>query len=105
MVLKVHGIAASTCTQKILTTLVEIGVEYELVPINFAAREHKSAAYMKMQPWGKVPVLEDDGFIMFESRAMSKYVAKKYAGQGTKLIPDEEDLKGYGLFEQVITLF
>jgi glutathione S-transferase len=105
MAIKVHGAAFSTCTQRILTALTELGVEYELVSINFAAREHKSPAFLKLQPWGKVPVLEDDGFFVFESRAMSKYVAKKYAGQGTKLIPDESDLKGYALFEQVTTCF
>ena len=38
---------------------------------------------------------------MFESRAIAKYIAKKYAGQGAKLIPDEKDVKGYGKFEQV----
>lgn len=105
MAIKVHGVAFSTCTQRILLALTELGVEYEFVSINFAGGEHKSPAYLKLQPWGKVPVLEDDGFFVFESRAMSKYVAKKYAGQGTKLISDEADLKGYALFEQVMTIF
>jgi glutathione S-transferase len=101
MVLKVHGTKGSTCTQRVLTALYEKGVPYELVIVDFSVAEHKSEKYMKLQPFGKIPVLDDDGFILFESRAIAKYIAKKYAGQGTALIPAEDDLKGFALFEQV----
>lgn len=101
MAIKVYGAAASTCTKRVLTALEEKNVSYELVPVNFAVAEHKSPEFLKKQPFGKIPVLEDDGFLVFESRAICKYIAKKYAGQGTKLIPDENDVKGYALFEQV----
>lgn len=101
MVIKVHGIAQSTCTRRVLTALVEKNVPYELVTVNFAVKEHKSEAFLKLQPFGKVPVLEDDGVFIYESRAIAKYIAKKYAGQGTKLIPADNDVVGYGLFEQV----
>ncbi|OIW33094.1 putative glutathione S-transferase [Coniochaeta ligniaria NRRL 30616] len=100
MAIKVYGSAASTCTKRVLTTLEEKNVPYELVPINFATGEHKTPDFLKKQPFGQMPVLEDDGFLVYESRAICKYVAKKYAGQGTKLIPDDGDLKAYGLFEQ-----
>jgi glutathione S-transferase len=101
MVLKVHGTKGSTCTQRVLTALHEKGVPYELINIDFKIAEHKSEKYMKLQPFGKIPVLDDDGFILFESRAIARYIAKKYAGQGTPLLPAEDDLKAYGLFEQV----
>ncbi len=101
MVLKVHGVKGSTCTQRVLTALYEKGVEYELITIDFAKAENKSEKYLKLQPFGKIPVLEDDGFILFESRAIAKYIVKKYASQGTPLMPAEGDLKAYGLFEQV----
>jgi glutathione S-transferase len=100
MVLKVYGAKRSTCTQRVLTALYEKGVPYELITIDFSKAENKSEKYMKLQPFGKIPVLDDDGFILFESRAIAKYIAKKYAGQGTSLIPAEDDLKAYGLFEQ-----
>jgi glutathione S-transferase len=102
MVIKIHGIKQSTCTQRVLTILIEKGVPYEVVPVNVAVAEHKSPKFLALQPFGKVPVLEDDGYFVFESRAMCKYIAKKYKSQGTKLIPDEDDLEEYGLFEQVI---
>ncbi len=101
MGLIIHGSPHSTCTQRVLTTLAEKGVDHEMHEINFAKLDHKQPAHLKLQPFGKVPVLEDDGYFVYESRAICKYIAKKYAGQGTKLIPDEGDLKAYGLFEQV----
>ncbi|KAH7377566.1 putative glutathione S-transferase [Cadophora sp. MPI-SDFR-AT-0126] len=104
MGLTVHGSPHSTCTQRVLTALAEKGVEADLRAINFAAAEHKRADFLKLQPFGKVPVLEDDGYFVFESRAIAKYIAKKYAGQGTKLMPDESDLKAYGLFEQACSI-
>jgi glutathione S-transferase len=101
MVLKIHGTKGSTCTRRVLTALYEKNVPYELVPVDVANGEHKSPKYMALQPFGKVPAMDDDGFILFESRAIAKYIAKKYAGQGTPLLPAEGDLKAYGLFEQV----
>ena len=41
---------------------------------------------------------DDDGFILYESRAITRYLATKYANQGTKLIPT--DLKDWALYEQ-----
>lgn len=101
MGIKIHGAATSTCTRRVLTTLVEKGVPYEFVPVDFGVGEHKTSRFMELQPFGKVPVLEDDGYFLYESRAMAKYIARKYAGQGTELMPDNKDLKAYGLFEQV----
>ena len=64
--------------------------------------QHKSEEFRELQPFGKIPALEDDGYFIYESRAIIKYLAKKYAGQGTKLIPAEDDVKSYALFEQVM---
>jgi len=41
MPIKVYGLAMSTCTQRVLTTLTEKGLKYELVPVDFAKGEHK----------------------------------------------------------------
>lgn len=101
MVLKIHGAKGSTCTQRVLTVLYEKNVPFELVAINFSAGDHKSEKHIKIHPFGKVPVLDDDGFILFESRAIAKYIAAKYSDQGTPLLPAEGDLKAYALFEQV----
>ena len=79
----------------------EKGIPYEQTILNFAAGEHKSPDYVKLMPFGKVPTIDDDGFILYESRAIVKYLALKYKNQGTNLMPDPRDLKEYALFEKV----
>ncbi len=74
MVLKLHGSAMSS--SRVLVTLLEIDLPYEHIPIDIAKGEQKSAAYKALQPFGKVPALEDDGFFIFESRAICKYLAR-----------------------------
>jgi glutathione S-transferase len=101
MAIIIHGSSTSTCSQRVLTTCLELGIPYKLRVIDFAAEEHKSEAFLKLQPWGKVPVLEDDGVFIFESRAICKYLVAKHAAEKKSfLMPDTNDLKAYGLFEQ-----
>lgn len=59
MVYKLHGAAVSTCTQRVLITAAEVGVDVELVPVDFSKGEHKSPEHIKHQPFGQVPYLED----------------------------------------------
>lgn len=58
--------------------LEEIGAKYEAKSVNFKEKEHKSEAYLKINPNGKVPALVDDGFVMSESMAINLYLAEKY---------------------------
>jgi glutathione S-transferase len=102
MVLKLHGFKFSTCTQRVLTVLAEKGVtDFEIVSINLPAGEHRREPFISMQPFAKIPVLEDDGFFVYESRAICRYIAAKYADQGTQVMPNTSDLKAFGIFEQV----
>jgi glutathione S-transferase len=59
MVYKLHGVGMSTCTQRVLIAATEAGLEVQVVPVDFAKGEHKSPEFMKLQPFGQVPVLED----------------------------------------------
>jgi glutathione S-transferase len=45
---------------------------------------------------------EDDGFVLYESRAICRYLEEKYPTQGTRLVPT--DLKGKALFEQAASI-
>jgi glutathione S-transferase len=47
MPITVYGLATSTCTQRVLTTLTEKGLKYALKNINFAAGEHKVKLNLK----------------------------------------------------------
>ncbi|KAJ7081250.1 glutathione S-transferase, partial [Mycena epipterygia] len=53
-------------------------------------------------PFGQVPMIDDGGFILYESRAICRYLAEKYAAQGTPLIPT--GLKEKALFEQAASV-
>ncbi|KAG8998926.1 hypothetical protein FRB94_006509 [Tulasnella sp. JGI-2019a] len=102
--IKLHGSARSTCTQKVMTVAYEKGLEVELVVCDFTIGEHKSAAWLEKQPFGQVPYLDDEGFILYESRAIGRYIATKYANQGTKLLPDPKDLKAMALADQALSV-
>ncbi|KAF8212788.1 glutathione S-transferase [Mycena galopus ATCC 62051] len=54
---------------------------------------------MAMQPFGQVPVLDDDGFLLYESRAICRYIIEKYPDQGTDLMP--KGLKERAMVEQM----
>ncbi|MEO6602550.1 MAG: glutathione S-transferase N-terminal domain-containing protein, partial [Polyangiaceae bacterium] len=71
--MKIYGHPASTCTRKVLMTLNETNTPYELLLVDFAKGEHKQPAHLAHQPFGQVPALDDEGFEMYESRAMSRY--------------------------------
>jgi len=102
MVLKLHGGPMSTCTRRVATVLVEKKVPFEFVAVDISKQEHKSAAFLENQPFGQVPYIDDDGFILYESRAICRYIADKYPNQGTALVPT--DTKGKALFEQAASI-
>lgn len=55
-----------------------IGLEHEFVVINPLAGETQTEEYLKMNPSGKIPAIDDDGFYLFESNAIMKYLCRKY---------------------------
>ncbi len=63
--MKIFGHPMSTCTRKVLATLVETNTPYELVVIDFATGEHKQPLHLSRQPFGKGPALEDGNFAMY----------------------------------------
>ncbi|XP_031486342.1 glutathione S-transferase-like [Nymphaea colorata] len=86
MGVKVYGLARSTPTTRPLVCLEEKGVDYELVPVNLAAGAHKQQPFFTLYPFGQIPVFEDGDLKLFESRAISKYVAHRYKDIGTDLL-------------------
>ncbi|KAF8072245.1 glutathione S-transferase [Lyophyllum atratum] len=102
MVLKLYGASISTCVRRVAAVLLEKQVPFELIAVDFAKGEHKSPEFLEKQPFGQMPYIDDDGFILYESRAIARYIAAKYADQGTKLIPT--GLKENALFEQACSI-
>lgn len=60
MVLKLYGSAMSTA--RVLVTILELELPYEHILIDISKGDQKTEDYKKLQPFGKVPVLEDDGY-------------------------------------------
>ena len=54
-----------------------LGPEAELVEVDLAARAHKAPDFLKLNPFGQLPVLDDDGTIVPDSNAILVYIAKK----------------------------
>jgi glutathione S-transferase len=58
--------------------LEEAGVPYTIKDVDMRNKEHKSDAYLKINPMGKVPAMVDGDVTLFESMAINHYVAEKY---------------------------
>jgi glutathione S-transferase len=86
MTLRIYGPAASR-TFRTLWMAEELGLDYEHVPTPFSPEGTGSAAFLAINPNGKVPVIDDDGFILSESMAINLYLARKHEKKG--LAPKE----------------
>ena len=105
MVLTLYGYPKSSCTQRAAVILREKSVPYKFVAIDMPNDEHKTPEYLAHQPFGQVPYLKDGDFVLYESRAIGRYIASKYAAQGTPLLlPDPTDLQKTALVEQAISV-
>lgn len=56
----------------------ELGLPYENIPLNMREKQHKSPEYLKINPNGKIPAIIDGDFILWESMAITNYLAKKH---------------------------
>jgi glutathione S-transferase len=74
--IKVYGVPMSRA-MRVLWALEEVGVPYELVSTHFLTDAH-TPAYLKINPNGRVPALQDGDVTLFESLAINLYLARKY---------------------------
>ncbi|ONI79960.1 hypothetical protein ALI144C_24910 [Actinosynnema sp. ALI-1.44] len=98
--MKVYGSAISSVTQKVLMVFAEKGQEPELVEVDPLKGEDKAPEHLARQPFGEIPVLDDDGFVLYESRAIIRYLDQRLPGPS--LTP--ADLRARGLMEQWISV-
>ncbi|WP_018900066.1 glutathione S-transferase [Rhizobium sp. 2MFCol3.1] len=55
------------------------GIDAEIVDIDLAGGEHKKPAFLALNPFGQIPVLDDNGLVLADSNAILVYLAKKHA--------------------------
>jgi glutathione S-transferase len=78
MALKLHYHPLSTYSRRVLIALGEKHIPFEPVVVDMEARKHRGPAYLALNPYGRVPTLEDDGIVLFESTAILNYLEAKH---------------------------
>ncbi|HEV2676996.1 MAG TPA: glutathione S-transferase family protein [Aliidongia sp.] len=78
MSVKLYGIPGSPYVQATMLALTEKGVDYELVKV--MPPEHKGAEHLARHPFGKVPAFDHDGFALYETQAILRYVDQAFPG-------------------------
>jgi glutathione S-transferase len=67
--------------------LKQLGIPCEIVDVDILKGESRTAEFLKINPNGRTPVLDDNGFVLAESNAILAYLAR-----GTKLLPEDRKL-------------
>ncbi|KAK3415556.1 glutathione S-transferase [Eucalyptus grandis] len=101
MVMKVHGSVLSTAAMRVLIVLNEKGLEFEFVPVDMRAGEHKKEHFLALNPFGQVPAFEDGDLKLFESRAITQYIANVYKDKGTPLVCEGKPMATLGVWMEV----
>jgi len=77
MTLRIYGIAR-TRAFRALWVAMELGIPYEHVELEIGPGGAKAEDYLKLNPNGRLPAIADDGFVLWESLAITLYLAKKH---------------------------
>lgn len=77
--MKLFGHPWSIHTRKVLMTLAEKGHEAEFALVMLPKGEQRLPEHVVRHPFGKVPVLDDDGFVLYETGAINRYLDRKLA--------------------------
>ena len=84
--LKILGRITSSNVQKVVWICEELSVPFERTDIGGPFGGNDKPDYLALNPNARVPTIDDDGFVLWESNACTRYIAEKH-GQGTQLWP------------------
>lgn len=79
--MKLYG-TPPTRVLRVIWLLNELGLEYEMLPVNILQGENQKQDFLALNPAAKVPVLVDGNFVLTESAAIQLYLAEKYPQAG-----------------------
>lgn len=79
MTLKIYGTPASRAV-RVLWMADELGLEYENIPTHYV-EEAGRPEYLAVNPNGRIPAIDDDGLVVWESMAINLYLARKHGGE------------------------
>jgi glutathione S-transferase len=82
--MRLYNVAYSGNSYKVRLLLAQLGLPCEIIEIDILKGESRAPEFLQINPNGRTPVLEDNGFILAESNAILAYLAK-----GTKFLPED----------------
>lgn len=88
-----HDIPSSN-SDRVKIALAEKGLSWDGVFVRLANREQKRPEFLQLNPYGKIPVLAEDGKVLFESCIINEYLDEKYPDP--PLMPKDPYLRGRG---------
>jgi glutathione S-transferase len=91
--MKLYNVAYSGNSYKVRLLLAHLGIPCEIIEVDILNGASRTPEFLKINPNGRTPVLDDNGFVLAESNAILAYLAK-----GTKYLPD--DRKKFALIFQ-----
>ena len=78
MAIKLYDAVPSSNSDRVKIALHEKGLPYVRVTLVLANKDQKRPEFLKLNPYGKVPVIDDGGHILFESCIINEYLDEKY---------------------------
>ena len=76
--MKLYDMTLSGNCYKVRLLCSLIGLQYQIQTVNLAAGDHKQTYFLQLNPRGQVPVLEDNGLVLWDSTAILTYLARQY---------------------------
>jgi glutathione S-transferase len=86
--IRLHHFPLSGHSHRVLLALSLLNLPHEIVPVDLRSGEQKSAAFLAMNPWGQVPVIQDGDTTLGDSNAILVYLARRYDPTG-QWLPDD----------------
>ncbi|KAL6613862.1 hypothetical protein ACP70R_036132 [Stipagrostis hirtigluma subsp. patula] len=83
---KLYGMPLSPNVVRVAAALNEKGLDFEIVPVDLRTGAHKQPEFLALNPFGQIPALQDGDEVLYESRAINRYIATKYT-EGPELLP------------------
>lgn len=82
--MRLYNVAYSGNSYKVRLLLAQLGIACELVEVDILKGESRTPGFLRINPNGRTPVLDDNGFVLAESNAILAYLAR-----ATKFLPDD----------------
>ncbi|XP_012251097.1 glutathione S-transferase 1-1-like [Athalia rosae] len=87
-----HYPASAPCRATRLTAAA-LGLDLNLKLVDLSKGEHLTPEYLKRNPQHTIPTVDDNGFVIWESRAIMAYLAEQYAGKNESLYPKDPKIR------------